>query len=167
MIFSNVLELGEGSLLLLVLAPAVRLAGVFFARRTLSRLGDNARRVMLLTLSAACVTAVCLVLTAAHTSLLTVLLIVVLIAVINASNWYMISYLPLYFSSRNVVSALVGTFDFSTYVGLSMMTGVLGGLLTRVGWIALPAMCLVPSVLGLALTGAGACLARRGPGRRD
>lgn len=167
MIFSNVLNLGEGSLLLLVLVPAARLAGVFFARGMLSRLGDSARRAMILMLSLACAAAVCLVLTAARTSLLTVLLIAVLIAVINASNWYMISYLPLYFAGRNIVSTLVGTFDFSTYVGASMMTGVLGGLLTRVGWIALPVMWLALSVLSLilALTGAGACLARRGARR--
>lgn len=167
MIFSNVLDLGEGSLLLLVLVPAARLAGVFFARGLLSRLGDNARRAMIFTLSVACAAALCLVLTAAHTSLVTVLLIAVLIAVINASNWYMISYLPLYFSGRNIVSTLVGTFDFSTYVGASMMTGVLGGLLARVGWIALPVLWLGLSALSLtlALTGAGACLARRGARR--
>ena len=79
----------------------------------------------------------------------------------------MISYLPLYFSGRNIVSTLVGTFDFSTYVGASLMSGVLGNLLARAGWIALPVLWLALSVSGLllAFTGAGACLARRGEKR--
>ena len=167
MIFTNVLDLGENSLLLLVLVPAARLAGVFLARGLLSRLGDNVRRAMILVLAAACGAAACLTVTAFHTSVATVLLIALLIMVVNASNWYMISYLPLYFSGRNIVSTLVGAFDFSTYVGASLMSGTLGGLLASVGWIALPVLWLALSAAGLllALTGAGACLARRGERR--
>lgn len=167
MIFTNVLDLGENSLLLLVLVPFAKLAGVFLARELLTRLRDNVRRAMILTLTTACGAAAALVLTASHTSLFTVLLIALLIAVVNASNWFMISYLPLYFSGRNIVSTLVGTFDFSTYVGASLMSGTLGNLLARAGWIALPVMWLALSVSGLllAFTGAGSCLARRGEKR--
>lgn len=167
MIFTNVLDLGPGSLLLLVLVPIAKLAGVFLARGLLSRLGDDVRLSMRVMLSLACAAALCLVLTAGHTSFLTVLLIAALIAVVNASNWYMISYLPLYFSGRNIVATLVGAFDFSTYIGASLMSGVLGGLLSRVGWIALPVAWLGLSLLGalLAFTGAGECLARRGERR--
>lgn len=167
MIFTGVLDLGENSLLLLVLIPLAKLAGVFLARGTLSHLGDDARRAMQVMLTLACAAAGCLVLTAEHTSLVTVLLIAALIAVVNAGNWYMISYLPLYFSGRNIVSTLVGVFDFSTYIGASLMSGALGGLLSRVGWVALPAAWLGLSVLGLllAFTGAGGCLARKGEQR--
>lgn len=167
MIFTSVLDLGEHSLLLLVLIPLAKLTGVFLARGTLSRLGDDVRWAMQVMLSLACAAAGCLVLKAEHTSFVTVLLIAALIAVVNASNWYMISYLPLYFSGRNMVSTLVGVFDFSTYIGASLMSGILGSLLSRVGWIALPAAWLVLSILGLllAFTGAGACLARRGERR--
>ena len=91
-----------------------------------------------------------------HTSIGTVLLIAALIAVINASNWYMISYLPMYFAGRNIVSTLVGTFDFSTYVGASLMSGTLGALLMRFGWIALPSCWMALTVLGLALSLVGA-----------
>lgn len=164
MIFTNVLDLGENSLLMLMLIPLAKLAGVFLARGTLSRLGDDARRAMRVMLSLACAAAGALALTAGRTSFATVLLIAALIAVINASNWYMISYLPLYFSGRNIVSTLVGVFDFSTYIGASLMSGLLGGLLGRVGWFALPAAWLILSLLGLVLafTGAGECLWRRG-----
>ena len=102
-----------------------------------------------------------------RTSPALVLLIAALIAVINASNWYMLSYLPFYFSSRNIVSTLVGTFDFSTYIGASIMSGMLGVLLMRFGWVALPLLWLLLSVMGLllAVTGAGSCLRRKGARR--
>lgn len=65
------------------------------------------------------------------------------------------------------MATLVGVFDFSTYIGASLMSGALGGLLNRAGWIALPAAWLGLAALGLllALTGAGGCLARKGAQR--
>ena len=129
-------------LLLLVLIPFAKLAGVFLARAVLAVFRENVRTAMIAMLTLACGIAGTLVLTSRHTAFFTVLLIAGLIAVINASNWYMISYLPLYFSGRNIVSTLVGTFDFSTYVGASIMSGLL-----------------------LALTGTGGCLRRKGARR--
>ena len=160
----RVLQFGEGSLLLLMAIPLAKLAGVFLARRVLSLCKDNVRTAMIRMLLSACALSVVLVLTTRRTSLATVLLIAALIAVINAANWYMISYLPLYFSSRNIVATLVGSFDFSTYVGAAAMSGMLGGLLLRYGWVMLPLLWLGLSLvaLALALGGAGSCLARRG-----
>lgn len=167
MIFTSVLDLGKNSLLLLVLIPFAKLAGVFLARWLLTVFHENVRVAMITMLSTACVIAGILILTSQHTSFLTVLLIAALIAVINASNWYMISYLPLYFAGRSIVSTLVGTFDFSTYIGASIMSGLLGTLLLRFGWIALPLLWLLLAVLGLGLafTGAGTCLSRKGARR--
>lgn len=164
MIFTSVLDLGEDSLFLLMLVPLAKLSGVFLARRTLSTLKDNVRRAMLIMLLVACGITAILLLTSGHTSIVTVLLIALLIAVINAANWYMISYLPLYFSERNIVSTLVGCFDFSTYIGAAVMSGTLGALLLRFGWIALPLLWLVLVITALLLAagGAGACLALRG-----
>lgn len=169
LIFTSVLNLGEQSLLLLVLIPFAKLAGVFLARAVLAVFRENVRTAMIAMLTLACGIAGTLVLTSRHTAFFTVLLIAGLIAVINASNWYMISYLPLYFSGRNIVSTLVGTFDFSTYVGASIMSGLLGVLLNRFGWIALPLLWLALSAAGLllALTGTGGCLRRKGARRND
>ena len=167
MIFTNVLDLGSGSLLLLVLIPLAKLAGVFLARWNLTWFRENVRSAMIAMLSLACLLSVTLALTSGHTSLITVLMIAALIAVINASNWYMISYLPFYFSGRNIVSTLVGTFDFSAYIGASIMSGLLGVLLMRFGWVALPLLWLLLSLasLLLAVTGAGSCLRRKGARR--
>ena len=167
LVFTDVLQLGEGSLLLLALIPFAKLAGVFLARAVLARLGEQVRKAILVTLSLSCALSVILLVTCRHTSLLTVLLIACLIAAINASNWYMISYLPLYFSSRNMVATLGGAFDFSTYMGAAVMSGPLGDALLTYGWVTLPIVWLVLTVLALllAIGGAGACLARRGERR--
>ena len=167
LIFTDVLQLGENSLLLLFLVPLAKLSGVFLARRVLSVLKDNVRTAMLVNLVFAFGITAILLLTAQHASLITVILIALLIAVINASNWYMISYLPLYFSERNIVATLVGAFDFSTYIGAAVMSGTLGVLLLRFGWVALPTlwMALVIGSFLLAFTGAGTCLSLRGQRR--
>lgn len=164
MIFTSVLNLRSGSILLLMMVPFAKLAGVFLARWTLSLFHDNVRTAMIAMTSLACLISGALALTGRHTSYQTVLLIAALIAVVNAGNWYMISYLPLFFSARNIVATLVGAFDFSTYIGASLMSGALGVLLLRFGWIALPALWLLLAILSLllALTGTGECLRRKG-----
>lgn len=167
MIFTDVLDLGSDSLILLMLVPLAKLAGVFLARRMLTVLKDNVRVASLMMLTVSLVLTGILLIAGAHTSLLTVILIALMIAVINAANWYMISYLPLYFAERNIVSTLVGAFDFSTYIGAALMSGTLGVLLVRFGWMALPVTWAVMVGLAIALNlcGAGACLARRGKRR--
>lgn len=167
MLFTDVLDLGEGSLILLMLIPLAKLGGVFLARRVLSRLKENARTAMLCMLSLSLLITGILLALGSRTSVFTVLLIALLIAGINASNWYMISYLPMHFAGRNIVSTVAGAFDFSTYMGAAAMSGTLGVLILRFGWLAVPTVWLVLIVTALALAfgGAGTCLALRGKRR--
>lgn len=167
MIFTDVLALGEGSLILLMLVPLAKLCGVFLARRVLTVLKDNARTAMLCMLALSLAITGVLLVCGNRTSIFTVVLIALLIAGINASNWYMISYLPLHFAGRNIVSTLAGAFDFSTYMGAAFMSGTLGVLLMRFGWLAVPTvwLLLILGALVLAVGGAGACLARKGKRR--
>lgn len=164
MIFTSVLDLGGGSLLLLMLIPLARLAGVFLARWILSAMKDRADRAMLAAMSLACLIAGVLIWTSGRPGPLTAVLIACLISVIYTGNWYTINYLPLYFASRGMVATLVGAFDFSTYIGAAMMSGSLGILMLRHGWGVLPVLWLALSAAAAALTlgGAGKCLARKG-----
>ena len=167
MIFTTVLDLGEGSLLLLALIPVAKLFGVTVVRTLLSRTGDDVRKVGLISGSGSCLVAVILLLTSGHTSVFTVLLIACLVAVTAAVCWIVVSYLPLCFAHRNMVSTIVGVMDFSSYVGAAIMSGTLGGLLLRYGWPVLPMVWtgLTAISLLLLLTGAGACLRRKGQPR--
>ena len=166
-IFANVLNLGNDSLLYLMIMPFAMLAGVFFARWVLGKFNDNVRSAMLTTVCCSVVIALILFLTSSHTSVFTVILIALLIAAVNASNWFNISYFPLCFSERNIVSTLIGTFDFSSYMGASIMSGTLGVLLARFGWVSLTVVWLVLTVLALLLAapGAGKCFSRKGQKR--
>ena len=122
---------------------------------------------MLATVGCSVFIALLLFLTSGRTSVLTVILIALLIASVNASNWFNISYFPLCFSERNIVSTLIGTFDFSSYMGASLMSGTLGVLLNRFGWVSLTVVWLVLTLFGflLAATGAGKCFLYRGQPR--
>jgi len=166
-IFTSVLDLGSDSLILLMLIPLAKLAGVFLARRVLTVIKDNVRSASLYMLLASLVLSLVLLFMGERTSIVTVILIALLIAVINAANWYMISYLPLHFAERGIVATLVGAFDFSTYMGAAMMSGTLGVLLGAFGWMAVPVTwtVLVVVCLILSVCGAGACLALRGKRR--
>ena len=166
-IFTDVLGFGEGSLIFLMLVPLAKLAGVFAARRLLTMVGESVKRGVQVMLSIGCASCAALVLTSSHTSLLTLALIALLLAVINGANWFMISYLPLHFAERNIVATLVGCFDFSTYIGASVMTGVVGVALARFSWVALPLMWLGITCVALLLacSGAGTCLGLKGKRR--
>jgi len=167
MIFASVLDLGESSLLLLALIPFAKLFGVSLARSVLARTGDDVRKAALMAGTGSCLVTAVLLLTSTHTSVLTVLLIACMVAVTAAVCWFVVSYLPLCFAARNMVSTIVGVLDFSSYVGAAIMSGTLGGLLLRYGWPVLPLIWLVLSgtSLLLILGGAGACLKRKGAPR--
>ena len=167
-IFANVLDLGSDSMLYLMLMPFAMLMGVFFAQWVLGLFKDNIRSAMLATVGCSVVIALILFLTSGKTSVVTVILIALLIASVNASNWFNISYFPLCFSERNIVSTLIGTFDFSSYIGASIMSGTLGILLNRFGWVSLTIVWLILTVVGfiLAATGAGGCFLLRGQPRK-
>ena len=166
-IFASVLTLGSDSLIYLMLMPIAMLGGVFLAQWVLGVFKDNIRSAMLATVSCSVVIAAVLVLTSGNTSIITVLLIALLISTVNASNWFNISYYPLCFSERNIVSTLIGTFDFSSYIGASVMSGSVGMILGRFGWSALTYvwLCLTLLELILALTGAGKCFLLKGQRR--
>lgn len=167
-IFTTVLNRGSDSMFYLMLMPLAMLLGVFFAQWTLGVFCDNIKYAMLTTMGCSVLIATFLMLTSKHTSPLTVILIALLIASVNASNWFNISYFPLCFSERNIVSTLIGTFDFSSYMGASLMSGTLGMLLSRYGWKSLTMVWLALTVIGFvfALTGAGNCFLRRGEPRK-
>lgn len=166
-IFSTVLGLGSNSMLYLMLMPFAMLLGVFFAQWVLGLFKDNVKHAMLTTVGCSVVIAGLLFITSGHTSVLTVILIALLIAAVNASNWFNISYYPLCFSERNIVSTLIGTFDFSSYMGASVMSGTLGILLSRFGWVSLTVVWLALTLcaLLLAATGAGKCFLFHGQPR--
>ena len=161
-IASTTLGLGDTSLLLLVIIPFSKLFGVLIARGLLSLWLERIRLCICSLTLAGGILSLMLLLTHRHISMLTILLIAALIAVINGCNWYAISYLPMLFSAKNIVAFLACIFDFSTYLGAALTSGLIGYLLEAFGWAALPALWLLLVLAGflLALTCLGRCMDR-------
>jgi len=151
-IASTTLGLGEASILLLMIIPFSKLLGVLLARGLLSLWMERIRLcICSLTLAGGVLSAV-LLLTHRHVSAFTLLLIAALVAVINGCNWYVISYLPMLFSGKNIVAFLACIFDFSTYLGAALTSGLIGYLLEGFGWAALPALWLLLALAAFLLT---------------
>ncbi len=157
-IFSQMLNLRPGSsLVLLAVVPVANILGVFTGRAMLVRTNDDCRTTILRLLSLVVLCAALMTTVGDGLPLLMVALIGLLCMLANASAWVIISFLPLSFAGRNMVSTVVGIFDFSIYAGASAASGLMGFLLARFGWPSIPFMWIV--VAGLAIT---SCLGRAG-----
>ena len=98
MVFTDLLGLGDDSLLLLMLVPISRTLGMFLAQWCLTIFHDNLKPAAIAALLVSTVLALGLVLTSQHTSILTIVLILLLLSVVHSVNWYLVDYLPLFFA---------------------------------------------------------------------
>ena len=153
----------EKSLLYLMVIPIANLVGLIIVRKLLSFSHENTKKTMFLMLAGMGLSAVALVVAGAGFPALNVIFISLLTALANGSIWIVISYLPLAFSARGMVSTIVGVFNFSIYLGASVASVLLGLLLVLFGWIAIPAIWVIFSFFAcvLCIGGAGTCLTKR------
>lgn len=143
--------------------PIANLTGLIIVRKLLSFSHENTRRTIFLMLTGMGMSAVVLLMLGSRFPVLNVVFISLLTALANGSIWIVISYLPLAFSARGMVSTIVGVFDFSIYLGAAAASILLGLLLALFGWIAIPAVWVFFAISAcvLCLGGAGTCLLKR------
>lgn len=148
-IFSQMLNLSpDNSLVLLTIVPIANILGIFIGRGMLMRINDGKATILkLLSLVVVCV--FLMIATQNMLPFLTVMLIGLLCTLTNAASWIIISFLPLSFAGRNMVSTVVGIFDFSIYIGASIASTLMGLLMARFGWTAIPIMWIVVAGLGI------------------
>lgn len=157
-IFSQMLNLSQGdSLVLLTIVPVANILGIFIGREMLVRVGGNCKSAVLRLLCMVVICVVLMIVTQNMLSLLTVILIGLLCTLTNAASWIIISFLPLSFVGRNMVSTAVGIFDFSIYVGASLASTLMGVLMARFGWTAIPFLWIAVAVLAITF-----CLGKAG-----
>lgn len=63
----------------------------------------------------------------------------------------MLSYIPLSYSHKGIVSTLVGAFDFSAYAGAAISSYMLGLILINANWIIIPMIWMITGLLALFL----------------
>lgn len=157
-IFMQSLGLGsEQSLWYLMSVPIANLAGLFIVRKVLSRLRDDNRKTMLVMLALMGASAVMLLVLGVAFPAFNILFIAMITALANGAIWIVISLLPLSFSSRGLVSTIVGLFDFSIYMGASLASVILGVLLALFGWVSIPLVWVIFSLTAILL-----CLGKAG-----
>lgn len=66
-----------------------------------------------------------------------------------ANNTILMSFIPMQYTSKNMVASIIGMFDFASYVGAAFSTYVLGKVLSSAGFKPLPGIWLGASLLAI------------------
>ena len=141
----------NSSTLILCIIPVGNLCGTFFAKCLIDRLRGNEFKTLSLLFCAIAVGAGLLYVCKEQYLLFTVLLIVEVSAMCMGCNSILLSYIPLSYAKYNLVSTIVGVFDFSSYVGASLSSVLVGRVLTAGHWTDMALLWLISISLALAL----------------
>ena len=142
----------NSSTLILCIIPVGNLCGTFLAKCIIDRLRGNELKTLSLLFCAIAAGAGLLYLFKERYLLFTVLLIVEVSAMCMGCNSILLSYIPLSYAKYNLVSTIVGIFDFSSYVGASLSSVLIGSVLTGGHWTDMALLWLAAMVLALGLS---------------
>lgn len=115
----------EDSLLLVAIIPLANLGGILVAGKGMQHKNSVKATLLSLFLGAVCCT-ISLFFTYRALPILSVFAIAGVSGLMYGCNSLLLSYLPISFKGVNVVSTLVGMFDFSSYMGAAMSSLLLG-----------------------------------------
>lgn len=141
----------NSSTLILCIIPVGNLCGTFLAKCLIDRLKGSELKTLSLLFCAIAVGAGLLYLFKEQYLLFTVLLIVEVSAMCMGCNSILLSYIPLSYAKYNLVSTVVGIFDFSSYVGASLSSVLIGSVLTGGHWTDMALLWLLSIILALYL----------------
>lgn len=127
-LLATVLGLEEGaSFLLLAIIPVFNFVGILAMPVLLKAFASNVKKVMTVLFGVTVVCAAMLLLAGnALPGPVAVLPIAVVSGMMYGGNGMLLSFVPLCFAKENIVSSLVGLFDFSSYVGAAISSVALG-----------------------------------------
>lgn len=126
LLLTEMLGIGtEDSLLLVVVIPVANLLGILLAGKLMQCQNDVKRTLFSLFLAAFFCSASLFFLYRVS-PLASVLAIAAVSGLMYGCNSLLLSYLPISFGGANIVSTLVGMFDFSSYMGAAMSSVLLG-----------------------------------------
>lgn len=126
LLLTEMLGIGaEDSLLLVVVIPLANLLGILTAGRLMRRKNDVKKTLFSLFFAAFCCSA-SLFLLYRVSPVASVLAIAAVSGLMYGCNSLLLSYLPISFGGANIVSTLVGMFDFSSYMGAALSSVLLG-----------------------------------------
>ncbi|MBP8855257.1 MAG: MFS transporter [Oscillospiraceae bacterium] len=125
----------ETSLLLVIIIPIGNFMGILLAGKLMRRKNDVKKTLSYLFLAAVCCSA-SLFITYRISPIGSVLAIAAVSGIMYGCNSLLLSYLPISFGGANIVSTLVGLFDFSSYMGAALSSALLGFALQSKNYLA-------------------------------
>lgn len=118
------------SFLLISIIPFANFGGILASGRLISKYHGRVRESLLTLFSTAIACTALLWLIYERHAVIAVLLIAVISGTMYGCNTILLSFIPISFTSRHLVSTLVGIFDFMSYMGAAVSSMLLGTLVS-------------------------------------
>ena len=132
--------------LMVTILPFANLVGIIASRFMLGR-AKNPFRILAAVFAA--IAAISIGLMLRHEGIFMIGLMALISGLAYANNTILMSYIPMQYTSKNMVASIIGVFDFASYVGAACSTYVLGRVLASAGFGPLPAIWLGASAAAL------------------
>ena len=143
MLMTEMLGLEEKtSLTVVALIPLANFAGILLTGRFMGKRND-AKRTLRDLFFAAALCSLCLFFTQRHAAAGGVAALAAISGLMYGCNSLLLSYLPISFGGENIVSSLVGLFDFSSYMGAALSSALLGVALEHKSYTAVFTVWLI------------------------
>ena len=143
---------GTGSIspfLLACVLPVANLIGIVASRMLLGRKGSNPYLLIVALFGG--ISLLCAGLLLSSHGLLIVGLIALVSGLCYANNTLLMSFIPMQYTSRNMVASIIGVFDFASYAGAAISTYVFGKILASFGFGPLPGIWLSAGAVALGI----------------
>lgn len=135
--------------LLACVLPIANLVGIVASRMLLS--GKQSNPFALIVMLFGGISLLCAGLLFSSHGLLIVGLIALVSGLCYANNTLLMSFIPMQYTSRNMVASIIGVFDFASYAGAAISTYVFGKILANFGFSPLPGIWLAAACAALGI----------------
>ena len=139
----------KSSPLMLAIIPLANLGGIVFARRLFRRFTGDIMKALILLASLLAGGCALLFIFNGASGFADITMIAFISAMTFGCGSLLLANIPLSFSHKNIVSTLVGIFDFSSYIGAAIAAFVLGLVLSGDSWTFIPVIWLLVAIVAV------------------
>lgn len=132
------------SFIAISIIPIVNFVGMMASKVLIDKSGGDVKRSLILMFSGTSGLAAVLLLYKGVNPVWSILMIAMISGLMYGCNTILLSYVPITFSHLNIVSTLVGIFDFTSYMGAAASSAFLGRVVSskNYSWIFLTWLCV-------------------------
>ena len=130
--------------------PVSNLIGITISKKMLNRNAGKPFRILVVFMGFIALAA--LGLEAKNDGLFMIALMALISGLCYANNTVLLSFIPMQYVNDNMVSSLIGVFDFASYLGAALSTYALGRILASLGFKPLPFIWLGAALVAIVLS---------------